>query len=729
MAAVAITVGDFEAGVAELEGRIALSEPFRFRALVRAQSELPGIADLLGQAAALRLEDPFERTLSIHGLVTEVERDAGAAGAGALALTVEPVIAPLCIDRDCRVFHDLDVVAIVKEVLERGGVDASAARWATTGSYPKRPYCAQYRESSWDFVERLLAEEGIYYWFELREGATTLVFADDSTAAPDLDGGAEIPFADAAGLRAARDCVTWVERRCALAVQGVRLRDHAFAKPRLRLEATAGSGPLERHDFPGRFDMPATGDRLARVRLEALRAQRAVTRGTTASTRLRTGHVLELVDHPLPLLNGRHLVTAVSYRWSGEGDRPPLAWEAIPADTPYRRALDRPLTAAPGGPQIGVVVGPAGGEIHSDRTGRVRVQLFWDREGARDERASTWMRVGQIPLGGSMIIPRVGWETLVGFHEGDADRPAVLSHLYDGEHPVPYPLPANKTRTAWQTATTPGGGSANEIRFEDAAGAEEIFINASKDMNVVVGDNKGETIGVNHAHQVGSNLERKIGDNLKLGVTSNQDVSIGGSESLTVSGKRVVSIQGSDTESVGGSRSVTVSGGSDLEATGGRSLSVGGSQMAASALGVNRTVLGSLDASIGGAWINAAALGVADVTGGAGALTVGGAKIDMGATGCKTAVRGALAETVGGAYVINAGKNVGESAEGALSVTVGGAFLGNAPEIQIEADSKISIRCGGATLTITPSSVEVKAPTLASPGATIKKKASKIEHN
>src|SRR6185436_264741 len=121
------------------------------------------------------------------------------------------------------------------------------------------------------------------------------------------------------------------------------------------------------------------------------------------------------------------------------------------------------------------------------------VQHYWDREGKRDDKASTWMRVGQFPLGGSMILPRIGWDMLIGHHEGDIDRPAVVTHLYDGEHPVPYALPANKTRTAFQTATSPGGGSTNEMRFEDKAGSEEIFLNASKDMNVVVGDCMGET--------------------------------------------------------------------------------------------------------------------------------------------------------------------------------------------------------------------------------------------
>ncbi len=729
MVPVTLSVNGSDLAVDDLRGTMALSALFHLTLRTRMEAEPAAVADLVGQPATVTIEDPFAHTMELSGVVMSVERSMGAASAGSLLLTVEPLVAPLGVGRNCRVFQEMSVPDIVKKVLDEEGIDAATIRWAASGSYPKRAYTAQYRESSWAFIERLVAEEGIYYFFELAEGATKLVFADDSTASAELEGGAEMPVDDVSSLGATRDCMIRVTRKATIKSSAVRLRDYNFDKPRLSLDAEAGDPPHERYDFPGRFDAPAEGDRLARVRLEALRARRSVTRGETASARVRPGLITEITEHPLPSINGRYLIERVSLRWTGVENRSTVSWEAIPADVPYRCLFDKPFTASPGGPQTGVVVGASGEEIHPDKSGRVRVQHYWDREGQRDDKASTWMRVGQFPLGGSMILPRIGWDMLVGHHEGDIDRPAVVTHLYDGEHPVPYALPANKTRTAFQTATTPGGGSTNEVRFEDKAGSEEIFLNASKDMNVVVGDCMGETIGVNHEHTIGSNLDTKIGSDLKLGVISNQSVSIGGSESLTISGKRAVSIQGSDSVSIGGSRSVTVSGGSTLEATGGRTLTVGGSLLAAAALGVNRAVLGTLSVSIGGAWINAAGAGVGDVVGGAGALTVGGAKIDLGATGCKTAVKGALAETVGGAYVITAGKNVGESAGGSLSITVGGAFLGNAPTIEIEGESKISILCGGASLTITSSSVEIKAPAIAAPGATIKKKASKIEHN
>ncbi|XXX80855.1 type VI secretion system tip protein TssI/VgrG [Sorangium sp. So ce134] len=728
MGFIELTAGGVTLDAHHVQGRVALSELFSFHARASKEADPPAVRDLLGKPFALTLRDGFERALAVHGVVVAVERTPTARGGAAYALALAPEVAPLAVGRDQRCFQQMDVIDVLKKVLDQAGVPASSARWSTRRSYTKRPYWAQYHESDWAFVERLLAEEGIYYWFDFTGDATVLVFADDSTAAPAIEGDAQVPFRAGVGLRAERDAVTRVTRASTLAPDAVRLRDYDFNKPRLLLDARAGEGPLELYDFPGRFRAPEDGARRAQAELEARRARRVQIRGYTGSLRFRPGLVFELVEHPLAALGGRLLLDTVSLT-AGESDSPVVSWAAIPAATPFRTPRVTCATRTPGGPQTGVVVGASGQEIHPDATGRVRVQLHWDRQGRRDDAASTWMRVGQFPLGGSMMLPRVGWDVLVHHHEGDIDDPFVLTHLYDGQHPAPYRLPADKTRTAWQTATTPGGGSTNEIRFDDKKGAEEVFINASKDMNVVIGDTKQDKVGVDHAHRVGANLETTVGGKLATGVVSSQSVSIGASETLGVASDRQISVGGGESAAVGGSRTVTVSSGATLEATAGRSLTVGGSMLAASALAVSRMALGSMSVTVGGSWITAAATGLANMTGGAAAETVGGAKIHVGASGCETSVKGAFAETVGGAYVIAAGKSAGESSTGALAITVGGAFLANAPSIEIEAESEISIRCGAASVTITSSSVEVKAPSLASPGATITKKAPQIHHN
>jgi type VI secretion system secreted protein VgrG len=735
MTLIALTIDGDPMTCSHVRGRTQLSSLFRFEVSAIAR-EAKAPADVVGKPFALTLSDRFDRSVAVHGVVMEVERVSGTGGGGAFRLELGPEVAPLAVGRDSRVFQEMSAVDIVKKVLEKAGIPSDSVAWHLSGDYPKRPYTAQYRESDWAFVSRLMEEEGVYYYFELGDDATKLVFSDDSTTAPEIEGGAAIPFRDDPGLRATSDNVARITRRQAIAPSKVRLRDYNFEKPKLSLDAEAGDGAHEIYDFPGRFAAPGDGKKRAQARLEALRAHVSVTSGEAWTTRLRSGLVFELTDHPVESLNSRYLIDAIDVEVSenrgggGDGAREEalgLTFHAIPADTPFRPRRTA-VTEATRGPQTGVVVGASGKEIHPDKTGRVRVQFYWDREGARDDKASTWMRVGQVALGGSMILPRIGWDVLIDHHEGDVDDPFVVTHLYDGQFPVPYALPANKTRSAWQTATTPGGGSTNELRFEDKKGSEEIFLNASKDYNVKVGDKRSEKVGVNDTLEIGSNLDVKIGSNLKVGVGADQTVSIGASESLTVSGNRSVDVVGAETATIGASRTVTVKG-MKLEALGGRTLTVGGSMMASSLLGVSRMVLGSLSVTVGGAWISAAATGLANLTGGAGAETVGGAKIQAAAKNVTTAVKGAAAETVGGAYVIAAGGSAGETATSSLTVNVGGAFLANAPKIVIEAKSEISVLVGGSSLTIKSGSVEVKAPLIAAPGAAIKKKASSIHHN
>ncbi len=727
MSVIELNVGGTHLRAHAVQGFTGLSRLFSFQIEASLAADPPELADLIGQTFTLKINDARQTTLPVHGLVMSGERRALAQGGAVFHLELEPEVGKLAVGQDSRVFQEMTAIEIVKKVLAKAGIDAAGVRWATTGSYPKRPYCAQYRESDWIFIERLLAEEGIYYWFELTDDATKLVFADDSTGATEIDGGAEVPYRGEGSLVATGDSVNQISRSSTHRSSMVRLRDYNFEKPRLDLDSKAGSGKLEMYDFPGRFQVPAEGDRLARVRLEALRATRTVVSGGSSSARLRAGLIFAITDHPAASLNARYLLDTVDYSADERGGLD-LFFRAIPAATPWRVPGFR-HTTGPGGPQTGVVVGGSGEEIHPDATGRIRVQFYWDREGKKDDKASTWMRVGQFALGGSMVLPRIGWDVMVNHHEGDVDHPLVTSHLYDGQFPVPYALPANKTRTAWQTATTPGGGSTNEIRFEDKAGGEEMFLNASKDMNVVIGDNKQEKVGVDHTHKIGANHDVKIGSNLKINILGKQSVTIGASEKLSVSATRTMTVGGSETTKIGASRTTTVIKGLNISAKAGRKLTVGGSMTSVSAMGVTRTAIGSLSIKVGGAWISAAATGLANMTGGASAETVGGAKIYAGATGCETGVKGALAETVGGAYVITAGSNVGESSTGPLAITVGGAFLANAPEIEIEGESEISIRCGATSIKITSSSVEVKAPLIAAPGAVITKKASTIKHN
>ena len=692
--------------------------------------------DMLGKDCTLTLKTRLGDSVKIRGVVMTVER-ATEGGWVVYGLNVQPAVAPLAHGSDHRAFLELNVIDIVKQILTSAGVTGDQVEWSTSGSYDPRAYTVQYGESDWEFIDRITADVGIYYFFAHDDSATKLVFADDTSQAASIAGDPALHFASGSGLLSDTDVVADLRLGAIMASDKVRLVDYNFDKPAQKLDQTAadGDGAYELYDFPGRFAVAADGKTRAQRKLERVRAERTTLIGRTSATRMRTGLSFSVTGHANADYNASWLcvgITVTAHRYGREGKNatPGLSmeWIAIPHATVFRPQREAIVCLAKG-PQTGVMVGLSGKDLHTDPSGRIRVQFPWDRVGKRDEKASTWMRVGQFAMGNSMVRPRIGWNLLVEHHEGDMDAPFVSSHLYDGEHPVPYALPANKTRTSWQTATTGGAGGANEVRFEDKAGSEEMYLNASKDMGVKVGDSKFKTVGVNHSHEIGSNHDINIGSANDLGVVSDQKTSIGAAELLTVGGNRCTAVGGSETSSIGAARTMTVVKGSTVDANGGRTLTVGASMIGVSALGVSRSVLGSCSITVGSAWVCAAATGLANSTVGSSAETVGGAKIQLGAGGVTLGLKGALAETVGGAYISTAGGSLRETAKGALEVDVGGAFIANSPSILIEADNEIKLVCGGSSITITSSSIEVKSASLASPGATVKKDGSAIHHN
>ncbi len=714
-----------------LRGRLAIGEPFRFDVDAFTRGPPPEARALLGRPFVLAIVDAFDQRLVVRGIVMAVDRTISTLSGGRFALTLGPAVLALSVGEDRRGYADRSAVEIVREVLDRGGL-GGASRWSITAPPPKRPWCVQHGESDLAFIDRLLAEEGIASWFDLDEAATTLVLGDDTTAAEDLPGGATLPFQDDSAIGATRDAVLRVERRRLLRSDAVALRDHDVTRPALVVEgrASRGSSGLEVYDWPARASSPDLAAARASRRLEAISADRDVISGETSGVRLVPGYALQIDGHPVASLDARLLVRQVTYHLElprhGEA-RVEVRWDAIPIATPWRPPFRQPRSA--GGPQSGVVVGPAGAEIHPDDRGRVRAQLRWDRIGRRDAAASTWQRVGQLAMSGSMTLPRVGWDVLVAYDADDLDAPFVLTHLHDGEHPPPYPLPANATRSAWGTRTTPGDGSKNEIRFEDGSGREELSLVASGDHDLVVANALEETIGNDEALAVGASSTVTAGGPVKLVVGGSQSVRVGGSESLSVAAGRTVEVAGAEAVAVGGARSQTAIAGSTLDAQGGRSLCVGGSLVAASAMEIGRSALGSATVTVGGAHVVPAASGVSAVTVGACAETVGGAKIEVAGSSHATTGKGALAITVGAAQILTAGGNVGESSTSSLTVTVGGAFVGTAAEVSIEGETEITVRAGAATIVVRPGSVEVRAPAIGLPAGSIDTGGATVEHN
>lgn len=629
------------------------------------------------------------------GVITRVKERASGGSKQLVTVTLESVLALLQLSTDYRIFQEQTTEQIVTTLLTDAGVAASQFSFRLVGSYPKREVCTQYGESSFAFASRLLEEDGIFHFVEQADDGPILVFADDPSAYLPTRPDDTFELRASSGLGSTQAILS-IREIGVLRPAKVTLRDHDFKRPALDLEASAeGEAPLGRedYDFPGRYVDPAEGKRRARLRLDALACATTGARGTSSVFSLAAGHTFTLSGAPDPALDREWVVVEITHSWEDEGGRQSFsnAFRVLPKSSTFRAPLTTPRAVVPG-PQLASVTGPSGQEIHCDEHGRIKVHFPWDRRGSKDDKSSCWVRVGQLHTSGSVAIPRVGWEVLVEFEDGDPDKPIVTGRLYNGKKGPPYPLPGKKTISSLTSASTPGGGGRNEVRMDDGAGSEQYHVYAQKDLNLVTANNKTEKVANNGNHKVGADHTRKVGANEKLGVGANHEISIGSSQSWTV----------------GGSRTKTVTGNEKITVKGSRTMLIGGSHTISTPKAFSETTPAAFSETVGGSVLEAAALGVSVAAAGAGSFTVGGAKIEAVATGRGDMTLGAQATTVGGAFISASGKDVSVSVGGAKATTVGGAFAANAGgDVELSSGSTLSLTVGGL-VALTGASIVLK---------------------
>jgi type VI secretion system secreted protein VgrG len=586
-----------EVEVTAVEGTEGISILFEYEIDVAVPvDQRAAFADLMGAPASLHWADGFGERW-VHGLVRRVELLGTTRHQDRYRLWLVPQVWPLLLRRDSRIFQETTVDAILEEVLGLDSIPPDSFE-IHVDSPESREYCVQYRESDWEFCCRLMEEEGIYYFFQHTEEGTKLLISNQ----PDLHEAIEndlIAYRTTASGASDEQFVFGFRYSHQLRQGKVHLRDFNFRRPSqlVNSEGTDGNREdLEFYDCPGEFVDTAGGDARRIARLDELRTRLVVGEGTSNVSRIAPGYKVTLDAHPFDDANQEWLLTRIHHSirqdaaggTEGGGGRVGRSrfddhhipsgrehddadadsdsgaetvytntFECIPSGTPYRppRITTRPTVD---GPQTAIVVGQSGEEIHVDEHARIKVQFHWDRLGTNDEGSSCWVRVSQGWAGagwGMMFIPRIGQEVIVAFLEGDPDRPLVTGRVYNGENPPPYPLPDEKTKSTIKSDSSPGGGGFNEIRFEDAAGSEEVYIHAQKDWNTVTENNLTENVGNDETLEVGANRKRTVG--------GKEDVDIdGGDQTIKVNaGKQVIEVSSDRTKTVRGKESQTITGG------------------------------------------------------------------------------------------------------------------------------------------------------------------------
>ncbi|WP_434699334.1 type VI secretion system tip protein VgrG [Pseudomonas sp. D1-1] len=585
--------GPNELQVLEFKGTEAVSQPYRFD--LELVSERPDLVleDLLHRQAYLRFG---HQGGGIHGQVYSVAQGDSGERLSRYQISLVPRLAYLRHRINQRIFQHLSVPEIIAHVLKDHGILADACQFTGLGGrYPEREYCVQYHESDLVFIERICAEVGIHYHFRHSPDGHLLIFGDDQTVFPRLP--ESTVYLPGSGMAAAEPAIKRLAVRLQTHTNAVMLRDYDFRKPGLSLQADIDNQQLpvlESYHYPGQFTDRDDGQHLAQHALERQAGDGCLAEGGSDDSAFASGHFMCIKEHPRAQWNDLWLLTQVDHH----GRQPQVLEEnasvgadefqgyrnsflATPCEVFFRPPLQHRKPSV-NGYQPAVVTGPADSEIHCDAFGRVKVQLVWDRDGKRDEHSGCWLRVASgwaHDHYGGVMIPRVGMEVLVGFMEGDVDKPLVVGCLPNGANPVPLDLPADKTRSILRSQSSPGGGGYNELRIEDRKGAEEIYLRAQRNW----------TQHVLHDQRVQVDHERSI---VVAGLSRHE---LQNGEQRITAGRRQVEVRQDDHLLVTGDRHIRVAN-QAISAVGGFHVSAG-----------RQVVLeGGASATIqaGGHWIN-----------------------------------------------------------------------------------------------------------------------------
>ncbi|MCL6339221.1 type VI secretion system tip protein VgrG [Pectobacterium polaris] len=528
----------------------ALNQPFALS--LNLASALPDIdfSAVLDQPCELLVWYEGELQRRVSGIISAFAQGDTGFRRTRYQAEVRPALWRLGLRTNARIFQAQKPEVIIGTLLEESGITDYA--FALRHDHAPREYCVQYRESDLAFITRLAAEEGLYFFHEFEEGKHRLVFADDAGA---LSKGPELFFNLATQGLSEGEYVRRFRYAEAVSTAEVALKDYSFKTPAYGLLHSKMSGELahqresyQHYDYPGRFKQDPSGKAFTGYRLDALRTNAMTGSGESNAAMLMPGSSFTLTEHPNPTLNSGWQLVAITHSGQqpqaleeesgGEPTTYSNSFEVISAKSTWR--ADLPYKPMVDGPQIATVVGPAGEEIYCDEYGRIKLQFPWDRYGSSDDQSSCWVRVSQGWAGGQyglIAIPRIGHEVIVSFLEGDPDQPIVTGRTFHATNPSPYPLPANKTRTSLRTSTHKGAGF-NELRFEDQAGQEEVFIHAQKDMNTVVLNNRSTTVTADHTESVGGNQA--------VSVVKDQSTEIQGQQSIAVTKNRNTVVDDND---------------------------------------------------------------------------------------------------------------------------------------------------------------------------------------
>ena len=565
-----------------LQATEGFSEPFVFEVDILSSNMDLSSSDVIGQKCCVTLNYESESNPRyFHGRVNGLRLGDIDGDKRHYSLRLVPGFWFATQSRHHRIYESKSVKDIITEVLKSFG-DFCPVSVKASATYQTREYCVQFGETDFEFVSRLMQEEGISYYFTHTDSAHTMVLLDGTSGYTDcLD--KDVKFNVGSDFADNAKVLSW-NRSLQYHAGSFELSDynhdtpknfykqtvsttHKFAQSpsEKTMQEIAGFNFVEKstavHDFT-----VSDNKQLTQTRLEAMEATHDVASGTSVCGGFFPGGRFKL-EHHIASESGSYVVTRVQHSASNsdasEGQYR-NSFSCIP-DKVVFRAPQTMIKNIMRGPLTAKVtqLNASDSKTDADPHRMIKVEFPWDSKGK-----SCWLRVAQSYAGanwGASFVPRLNQEVLVDFLNGDPDRPLVVGSLYNKDNQGPA---YTSTQSGFKTASA----NFNELRFDDKKDAEEIYIEAGKDYNFMI-----------HHDQVG-----EIQNDQKLTVKNNRDLTITdgnetktlskGNQTLSVKGNRDTSVDGDHTEKVKGKQELSIDGNQAFTVKGDQSNKVTGAQ-------------------------------------------------------------------------------------------------------------------------------------------------------
>jgi len=550
-----------------IRGQEKVSTPYCYELRSITALDEKGIVALHGKAVSCQIGDGLHNLPQryLHGIVSHIQRGRDANDQTVCIFSLEPAFALLQSGRSTRVWQNMTVPDLVSKLLGEHNINQVDLQLRNT--YQKREYCIQYRESDFDFISRMLEEEGIYYFFRHQENQHQMVLADQPAGHPSAKAGT-LPWHHQGQILTPGNIDSWSANSALIpgevALLGYNMQKAAaVADSQDTASKTQSVGHLKFTDVTPLAERAQLTSK-AKNAMDAFEANTQLYDATVNAHWLSCGEVFSLTGHPTD--NDSYRIQSLSldatnnfesstggYRCEIQSLRNSVKWRPVCTLLPPEIA----------GVLIAKVVGPSSEEIHTDEYGRIKIQFPWDTENKNDDTSSCWVRISHPWTGskfGFQFIPRIGSEVLVSFIQGNPDFPLVTGSVYNGQNKLPFALPDEKTESGFATRSTSKGGieEGHRLSFNDKKGEEKLTIIAQKDLLLTVKNNVTSEV----KHEVKS----KIGANRETEISQGNDTLVlkQGSLSITLNkGDMEQKVTGNVTTSLSnGNYSLTATGGS-----------------------------------------------------------------------------------------------------------------------------------------------------------------------